>query len=464
MYRKIATHPTTRQIYADRLVEEGTLTREDADAITEKFQAKLDAEFEAANSYRPNKADWLEGAWSGLAIASGDERRGTTAVEMETLQEVGKALSTVPATFNINRKIARQLAVKEQMFKSGEGIDWATGEALAFGTLLREGFFVRLSGQDVKRGTFSQRHAVLIDQENESEYIPLNNIAPMGPGGQSEFEVINSPLSEAGVLGFEFGFSLDFPDALVMWEAQFGDFANGAQVISDQFITSAEDKWNRLSGLVMLLPHGYEGQGPEHSSARLERYLQQCAEDNIQVCQPTTPAQRFHLLRRQVKRPWRKPLVVMTPKSLLRLPAATSTIDELTTGTFQRLVPDAQVEAAGVRRVLFCSGKVYYELAEERRKRNDATTAIVRIEQLYPYRGEYVLAALGAAKPVDVAWVQDEPANRGAATFIIPRLEKSLGRAVRLVSRVESASPATGSHKAHVMEQERILRAAFEGQ
>jgi 2-oxoglutarate dehydrogenase E1 component len=279
---------------------------------------------------------------------------------------------------------------------------------------------------------------------------------------QGTCRVYDSPLSEAGVLGFEYGYSLDYPDALVLWEAQFGDFANGAQVIIDQFLTSGEDKWHRLSGIVLLLPHGYEGQGPEHSSARLERFLQSCAEDNIQVCQPTTPAQMFHMLRRQVKRPWRKPLVVMTPKSLLRLPAATSTLEEFTTGTFQRILGDHEVPAARADRALFCTGKIYYELVEERKRRGDERTMIVRVEQLYPYRSEHVARAVqGLGELTDVVWVQDEPGNMGAGAFIIPRLAQTLGRTPRLVCRDDSASPATGSHKAHVIEQHRIFAAAF---
>jgi 2-oxoglutarate dehydrogenase E1 component len=462
MYERIQRKESVIEIYGRRLVEDRVVTPDDITAMHTARTRALEGELEAAKAQtvRP-RIHALTGLWRGYtggpASAVPDVDTGMT---RELLGVIAERSTRVPAGFTPHPKIVRLLEQRAQMGKGQRPLDWGMAEMLAYGGLLWEGCPVRLTGQDCARGTFSHRHAMVTDVRTGAEHLLLGALHP----DQGTCRIHDSPLSEAGVLGFEFGFSLDFPDALVMWEAQFGDFANGAQVIIDQFITSAEDKWNRLSGLVMLLPHGYEGQGPEHSSARLERYLQQCAEDNIQVCQPTTPAQMFHLLRRQVKRPWRKPLVVMTPKSLLRLPAATSTIDELTTGTFQRLVPDAQVEAAGVRRVLFCSGKVYYELAEERRKRNDATTAIVRIEQLYPYRGEYVLAALGAAKPVDVAWVQDEPANMGAATFIIPRLEKSLGRAVRLVSRVESASPATGSHKAHVMEQERILRAAFEGQ
>jgi 2-oxoglutarate dehydrogenase E1 component len=319
-----------------------------------------------------------------------------------------------------------------------------------------------MSGQDCARGTFSHRHALITDIKTGAEHLVLGHLHH----DQGQCRIYDSPLSEAGVLGFEYGYSLDYPDALVLWEAQFGDFANGAQVIVDQFIVASEDKWNRLSGLVLLLPHGYEGQGPEHSSARLERYLQLCAEDCMQVCQPTTPAQMFHLLRRQVLRPWRKPLIVMTPKSLLRLPAASSSIDELTTGTFQRVIGDAAADPAKVTRAVYCTGKIYYELVEERKRRNDETTAIIRLEQLYPWYPERAAAAIEAyAKVKDVVWVQDEPANMGAATFVVPRLRAALAARslpVRAVTRDESASPATGSHKAHVLEHERLMKQTFE--
>ena len=334
-------------------------------------------------------------------------------------------------------------------------------EILAYASLLRDGTDVRMSGQDCARGTFSHRHAVITDITNGREHLVLGRLDP----DQGMCRIYDSPLSEAGVLGFEFGYSLDYPDALVIWEAQFGDFANGAQVIIDQFITTSEDKWRRLSGLVMLLPHGYEGQGPEHSSARLERYLQNCAEHNIQVAQPTTPAQMFHLLRRQVIRPTRKPLIVMTPKSLLRLPAAASSIDELATGTFQRVIPDPTADAAKVTRALFCSGKIFYELVDERAKRNDPSIAIIRIEMLYPWWPELVAGSIAPyANLRDVMWVQDEPANMGAATFVTPRLEpiaRARGASYEMISRSESASPATGSHKAHVIETQQIMDAAF---
>jgi 2-oxoglutarate dehydrogenase E1 component len=375
---------------------------------------------------------------------------------------VGRAISEPPQNFDLNRKIARLLGEKRKTIDAAKDIDWATGEALAWGTLLAEGTPVRLSGQDSGRGTFSQRHSVLVDQSTDARYVPLNNVAP----GQARFEVIDSPLNEAGVLGFEYGYSSAEPNALVMWEAQFGDFANGAQVIIDQFIIASEDKWKRLSGIVLLLPHGYEGQGPEHSSARLERYLQSCAEHNIQVAQPTTPAQMFHLLRSQVLCSLRKPLVVMTPKSLLRLPAAASALDELASGRYRRVLEDEVADPAKVTRVLLCTGKIYYELADERARRADATTAIVRLETLYPWWPHLVAAATSDRYPrlAEVFWVQDEPSNMGAGQFVTPRIQALfVGRPTKyeLISRAESASPATGSHKAHVIEQQEILGKAF---
>jgi 2-oxoglutarate dehydrogenase E1 component len=460
MYERIQRKESVIEIYGRRLIADQVVSADDIAAIAAARTRGLEAELEAAKrqTVRP-RIHALSGLWRGYhggpAAAVPDVDTG---IGRDLLGVIAERSTRVPAGFTPHPKVVRLLEQRVQMGKGQRPLDWGMAEMLAYGGLLWEGTKVRLSGQDCARGTFSHRHAVVTDMHTGAEHLLLRDLHP----DQGTIGIHDSPLSEAGVLGFEFGFSLDYPDALIAWEAQFGDFANGAQVIIDQFITSAEDKWNRLSGLVMLLPHGYEGQGPEHSSARLERYLQACAEDNIQVCQPTTPAQVFHLLRRQVKRPWRKPLVVMTPKSLLRLPAATSSLDELATGTFERVLADRQVEPAATRRVLLCSGKIYYELVEARRKRSDAATAILRLEQLYPYRGEHVLAALGGAGPGDLAWVQDEPANMGAATFIIPRLEKTLGRSVRLVSRAESASPATGSHRAHAMEQERILRAAFE--
>jgi 2-oxoglutarate dehydrogenase E1 component len=346
------------------------------------------------------------------------------------------------------------------MVRGELGLDWGCAEMLAIGSLVLEGHMVRMSGQDTCRGTFSSRHAVVVDVDNGDEHMPLAHMAE----GQADCRIYDSALSEAAVLGFEYGYSLDYPDALVAWEAQFGDFVNGAQVIIDQFISSSEDKWRRISGITLLLPHGFEGQGPEHSSARPERFLQLCAEDNMQVVYPTTPAQYFHLLRRQVHRKWRKPLIVMSPKSLLRLPAATSPIDALTRGRFRCVVrDDAAPPAEQVERIFLCTGKVFYDLAEERKKRGDTRTAIVRLEQLYPFRdGELaeVLSPYRAAR--ELVWVQEEPANMGAAFFVEPRLRRHVsGMSFRTVARVESASPATGSHKAHILEQKAILEEAF---
>ena len=470
MYRKIASHPTTRALYAEKLVTDATLTRDQADAIFSAFQAKLEDEFETAKSFKVNKADWLEGKWQGLAQLADEEefREEKTGVAAELLKEVGNALATTPADFNVNRKVVRQLQAKKDMIDSGQGIDWSTAEALAFGTLLAEGNAVRLSGQDVGRGTFSQRHCVLTDQENESRYIALNHIREK----QASFEPIDSPLSEEAVLGFEYGYSQAEPNALVLWEGQFGDFANGAQVIFDQFICSGESKWLRMSGLVMLLPHGYEGQGPEHSSARWERYLQLSAEDNWHVCNVSTPANYFHVLRRQIRRNYRKPLVLMTPKSLLRHKLCVSSLDQLLTGTrfmrvlaeTERLVPDAKI-----RRVLMCSGKVYYDLLEERTKRGINDVAIVRVEQLYPWPKDAIKHQLARYPNAELLWVQEEPANMGPWTFVDRRIEficEELDIAAEQAlycGRRSAASPATGLYKTHVAEQEWICDMALSG-
>ncbi|HEY8016728.1 MAG TPA: 2-oxoglutarate dehydrogenase E1 component, partial [Dongiaceae bacterium] len=466
MYRTIAKHPTTRAIYAQRLTEEGTIGPGEGDRMAAQFYDRLEHEFEAATSYKPNKADWLEGAWAGLAIASGDDRRGETTVPLESLQRIGTALTQLPQDFHPNRKIVRVLEARRQAVESGEGIDWATGEALAFGSLLDEGVRVRLSGQDSGRGTFSQRHAVLVDQEDEHPYLPLNNIRP----GQGELEMIDSPLSEAGVLGFEYGFSLADPKALVIWEAQFGDFANGAQVIIDQFITSGEAKWLRMSGLVMLLPHGYEGQGPEHSSARLERYLQLCAEDNLQVVNCTTPANYFHALRRQVHRNFRKPLIVMTPKSLLRHKLAVSRLGAMgPQSSFHRVLKDTGTlkPDAEIRRVVLCSGKVYYDLFEERAKRGIDNVYLMRLEQLYPFPVKPLARDLARFPQADVVWCQEEPRNMGAWTFVQPEIEAVLesmgGKSPRLpyTGRPAAAAPATGLLRRHVKEQAALIDAAL---
>ena len=387
MYKAINATKTTRTLYAERLAREGTVSPEEAKAMWDEFTKTLEDANSAAKSYKPNKADWLEGHWAGFHPVDQEEIELTeepTAVPAETLKQIGAALSHVPDDFNLNPKIVRQLEAKAQAINTGEGIDWATGEALGFGSLLLEGSRIRLSGEDTQRGTFSQRHAVLIDQLNQHEYVPLNNIAP----DQARIEIYNSLLSEAGVLGFEYGYSLADPRTLVLWEAQFGDFANGAQVIIDQFLASGETKWLRMSGLVLLLPHGYEGQGPEHSSARIERYLQLCAERNMYVCNLTTPANYFHALRRQLHRNFRKPLIIFEPKSLLRHKLAVSPLADFAEGTrFQYVIPeiDAIAPPEDVRRVAICSGKVYYDLLQERRLKDIKDVALVRLEQIYPF-------------------------------------------------------------------------------
>ena len=470
MYRKIASHPTTRQIYATQLIREKVLTQDESDQIMTDFLNRLEEDFVAAKSFKVNKADWLEGRWAGMASVVHEEelRDETTDVSFELLREVGQAISAVPDGIKVNRKIVRQLEAKRQMISSGEGIDWATGEALAFGTLVCEGTPVRLSGQDSGRGTFSQRHSVLIDQETEEPYVPLNHIRP----DQAHFEVIDSLLSEEGVLGFEYGYSLAEPESLILWEAQFGDFANGAQVIIDQFISSGEAKWLRMSGLVMLLPHGQEGQGPEHSSARLERYLQMSAEDNWQVCNFTTPANYYHALRRQMRRNFRKPLIVMTPKSLLRHKLAVSRLEEFGPGSrFRRVLPETETLVADrdIRRVLLCTGKVYYDLLEERTRRAIRDVAIVRIEQLYPWPKETLTSQIGRYPAAEVIWCQEEPANMGCWTFLDRRLDFILqelrhkSTKALYVGRPPAASPATGLGKYHVADQAAVVDQALSG-
>jgi 2-oxoglutarate dehydrogenase E1 component len=462
MYRAIARHPTTRQLYAQRLVAAGAMTDADVEAMANGFIADLEAQFAAAESYRPNKADWLEGAWAGLETAPDDDRRGDTAAPLELLREVGHSLVTVPDGFHLNRKIARQLEAKRAALDSGEGIDWGTAEALAIGTLCAEGTHVRLSGQDSGRGTFSHRHAILVDQENEERYVPINHIRQ----GQAPFEIIDSPLSEAAVVGFEYGYSLADPMTLVLWEAQFGDFANGAQVIIDQFLSSGEAKWLRMSGLVLLLPHGYEGQGPEHSSARLERYLQLCGEDNLQVCNLTTAANYFHALRRQVRRQFRKPLVIVTPKSLLRAKEVMSPLAEMGPGTsFHRIIGETETIApdAEVRRVVLTSGKVYFDLVKARSEKGDKSVALVRLEQLYPFPFKTLAEALRRYPHAEVVWCQEEPQNMGAWSFVDRRIERVLAglditaKRPRFVGRNEAASPATGLFKRHQQEQAQLV-------
>ncbi len=468
MYKAIRARKTVRALYADRLVTEGVLTAAEAQAMADEFTAKLEAAYQAAQSYRPNKADWLEGRWTGLKQADEAEERvdEPTAVPTETLRLIGAALAHVPADFDVNPKIARQLEAKRDMIDTGAGIDWATGEALGFGSLLLEGHRVRLSGEDCQRGTFSQRHAVLIDQTSQAEYVPLNNIAP----DQARIEIYNSLLSEAGVLGFEYGYSIADPQTLVLWEAQFGDFANGAQVIIDQFLASGETKWLRMSGLTLLLPHGYEGQGPEHSSARLERYLQLCAERNMTVCNITTPANYFHALRRQLKRNFRKPLVIMTPKSLLRHKLAVSSLADFAEGTgFRNAIGeiDAIAPENQVRRVVLCTGKIYYDLLAERRARGIDQVAILRLEQLYPFPVITLPRLLEPYRAAEIVWCQEEPRNMGAWHFLDRRIESvatALGHPdprPRFVGRADAASPATGLASVHAAQQAAIVAEAL---
>ncbi|MCA1454839.1 2-oxoglutarate dehydrogenase E1 component [Bradyrhizobium sp. BRP22] len=476
MYKKIASHPSTLEIYAKRLVAEGVVTEGEVEKAKADWRARLDAEFEAGASYKPNKADWLDGKWAGFKIADQEEdaRRGVTGVDVAVLKDIGRKITKVPDGFRVHRTIQRFLDNRAKAIDSGVGIDWATGEALAFCSLLQEGHHVRLSGQDSERGTFSQRHSVLIDQEDESRYTPFNHLG----GDQGHYEVINSLLSEEAVLGFEYGYSLAEPNALAVWEAQFGDFANGAQVVFDQFISSGERKWLRMSGLVCMLPHGYEGQGPEHSSARLERYLQMCAEDNMQVVYPTTPANHFHVLRRQLHREIRKPLIMMTPKSLLRHKRAVSRLEELAKGTtFHRILyddaqmqPDEKIKLqpdAKIRRVILCSGKVYYDLYEEREKRGIDDIYLLRIEQLYPVPLKALVQELGRFKGAEIVWCQEEPRNMGAWHFIEPYLEWVLNqihapnRRPRYAGRAASAATATGLMSKHLAQLKALLDEAL---
>ena len=473
MYKAIKKQKTTLQIYTERLVADGLIDATEVEEAKAEFQALLNDEFEAAKDYKPNKADWLDGRWSGLGRSGEEYQRGQTAVPMEGVKEVGAALTRLPDGFKPHRTIERLLEQKKQMIATGEGIDWATAEALAFGTLLIEGFRVRLSGQDSTRGTFSQRHSGIIDQETEERYYPLDHIRE----GQAHFEVIDSMLSEYAVLGYEYGYSLAEPKALVLWEAQFGDFANGAQIMIDQFISSGERKWLRMSGLVMLLPHGYEGQGPEHSSARLERFLQMAAEDNWIVANCTTPANYFHILRRQLHRSFRKPLVLMTPKSLLRHKRCVSKLEEMAEGSsFHRVLwDDAEMGLSElklqpdekIRRVILCSGKVYYDLLEARDAQGLDDVYLMRLEQFYPFPALSLTRELARFRNADVVWCQEEPKNQGAWFFVEPNIEWVLTRIGAKVTRpvyagrAASASPATGLASQHKSEQDALVAAAL---
>ncbi len=473
MYKKIKTHKTTLTLYTERLVRDGLIPEGEIEDMKAAFQAHLNEEFETGKNYKPNKADWLDGRWSHLDKNDADYQRGQTAIKPETMAEIGKALTTAPEGFKIHRTVERLLDAKKAMFESGTGFDWATGEALAFGSLLTEGYPVRLSGQDCTRGTFSHRHSALISQEDETRYYPLNNIRD----GQSNYEVIDSMLSEYAVLGFEYGFSLAEPNALVMWEAQFGDFANGAQIMFDQFISSGESKWLRMSGLVCLLPHGYEGQGPEHSSARLERFLTMCGGDNWIVANCTTPANYFHILRRQVHRDFRKPLIIMTPKSLLRHKLAVSRAEEFQTGSsFHRVLwDDAQQGNSDtklkpddkIKRVVMCSGKVYFDLLERRDAEGIDDTYIMRFEQFYPFPAQSAVNELQRFKNAEMVWCQEEPKNQGAWSFMEPNIEWVLTRIKAkntrpvYAGRAAAASPATGLSSQHKAQQEALVADAL---
>ena len=468
MYRIIDEKPTVREVYVKRLVELGQIDAALANDIgVRRRHALSEALDEVKQRGFVPAPDTMGGVWQGYAGGpDASVPEAVTAVPREELLALSEALSRTPESFRAHRKVTTLLQQRHQRVSSGEPFDWGTAELLAYATVLASGTDIRISGEDVHRGTFSHRHAVLFDQETGAAHTPLNHVGT----GQGRYESCNSPLSEQSVLGFDFGYSLDSPDKLVIWEAQFGDFLNVAQVIVDQFICSSEDKWMRLSGLVLYLPHGYEGQGPEHSSARLERFLQNCAEDNIQVCNLTTPAQLFHVLRRQVVRRYRKPLIILTPKSLLRAaygtegPKPVSTLADLTEGRFHRVIADDVVDPKTVRKVLLCSGKVYYDLAKRRLEKGISDVAIVRIEQLYPFNGELIAALAPYEDGTPIQWVQEEPWNNGAWFYIHATLPRLLGGRLPLlgvVSRDPSASPATGSKAAHVVEQARILDQAF---
>ncbi|MGR3839734.1 MAG: 2-oxoglutarate dehydrogenase E1 component [Cognatishimia sp.] len=473
MYKKIKGHKTTLTLYTDRLVKDGLIPEGEIEDMKAAFQARMNEEFEAGKEFKPNKADWLDGKWSHLDKQDKDYQRGKTAIKKETFDEVGRGLTNLPENYPVHKTIGRFLDTRKKMFDSGESIDWATGEALAFGSLLTEGFPVRLSGQDSTRGTFSQRHSGIVNQDDEGRYYPLNNIR----SGQAQYEVIDSALSEYAVLGFEYGYSLAEPNALTLWEAQFGDFANGAQIMFDQFISSGESKWLRMSGLTVLLPHGFEGQGPEHSSARLERFLQMCGGDNWIVANCTTPANYFHILRRQLHRSFRKPLILMTPKSLLRHKMAISKAEEFQEGSsFHRVLwDDAQhgnsdtklVTDDKIKRVVMCSGKVYYDLLEERDARGIDDVYLMRIEQYYPFPAISLVKELERFKGAQMVWCQEEPKNQGAWSFIEPNIEWVLSRInakhTRPVyaGRQASASPATGLASQHKLQQQALVDAAL---
>ena len=475
MYKKIKEHPSTLQKFADRLISEKVLTKEEFEDEKNAYQKRLDEEFEASKSYISNEHDWFTGVWSKFTTELGHDRRGDTGIEIEKIKNLGKKLAHIPEGFNAHKTISRIYDARSKMFETGKDFDWAMAETLAFASLADEGYGVRLVGQDSVRGTFSQRHAAINDQITGERYYPLKHIS----NEQGQVEIIDSLLSEMGVLGFEYGYSLTDPDTLVLWEAQFGDFANGAQVIFDQFISSGEKKWTRASGLVMLLPHGYEGQGPEHSSARLERYLQACAQENIQVVNCTTPANYFHVLRRQIHRTFRKPLVVFTPKSLLRHKRCISEIEDFTKqNSFHRVLSDRAEYSAynliplakddEIEKVILCSGKVYFDLVDERENLKANKVQIVRIEQLYPFPVKTLVRHISRFKNAKkFVWCQEEPYNMGAWNHVEPYINRTLeyikanSTKVIYTGRTPSASPATGFLKKHLAQQLEIVNKAI---
>jgi 2-oxoglutarate dehydrogenase E1 component len=470
MYKKIKSHPTTLSIYGKKLSREGLTSENDLQKEKINFKSFLEKEFESSKNYK-SELKWFDGAWSRFKPGLGKDKRGVSGVDKTKLIEIGKKISNIPTNFEVHKTLKKIFDFRAQSIKSGKAIDWSTAETLAFGTLLTEGFSVRLSGQDSGRGTFSQRHAVLRNQENHDRFIPLNNISK----GQKKFEIIDSLLSEFAVLGFEFGYSLSEPETLVLWEAQFGDFANGAQIVIDQFISSGESKWGRASGLVMLLPHGYEGQGPEHSSARLERFLQLCAGENIQVVNCTTPANYFHVLRRQMHREFRKPLVIMTPKSLLRHKRCVSNISEFSKkSTFHRVLEDDAYSKINnllelkkrddqIKKVVLCSGKIYYDLIEAREKYNNNKVTFIRLEQLYPFPAKTLANILKRYSKANFFWCQEEPMNMGAWNTVRNYIDRTLemvnfgDKSVKYVGRKAASSTATGNLNKHLAQQKEIL-------
>ncbi|MGO4684309.1 2-oxoglutarate dehydrogenase E1 component [Hyphomicrobium sp. 2TAF46] len=473
MYKRIKSHPTVVDIYSKELLEDGVMTPAEFSEMKATVRANLDKEFSFSDGYKPNKADWLDGRWSGITRPDSDDWRGNTGIPIDTLKDIGHRITTIPNDFHIHKTVGKLIERRREMIDTGQGIDWAMAEHLAFASLLMEGFRVRLSGQDCERGTFSQRHAVFIDQESERRFAPLKHLSP----NQARFEIVNSMLSEEAVLGFEYGYSLAEPNALTLWEAQFGDFANGAQVIFDQFLSSGERKWLRMSGLVCLLPHGYEGQGPEHSSARLERYLQLSAEDNWQVANCTTPANYFHILRRQLHRNFRKPLILMTPKSLLRHKRVVSKLEDFgPNASFHRLLWDDAERGTStiklrpdneIKRVVICTGKVYYDLLDARDAQGRDDVYILRVEQLYPFAARAFIQELGRFKFAEIVWCQEEPKNMGAWYFMDANIEWVLNhlgyihRRPRYAGRPASASTATGLLSQHIKEQTALVADAL---